>query len=100
MVPIPKLNDLQVCHFVAHAHSMKNGARKILEAEKFQVKMLLYLFISQLQIPDLISVLFHNNYLVTGVSVYLKNKFPRDCCQFNQKFLEWVHKRNIWIYLI
>ena len=36
---------------------MKHGARKILKAENFQVKMLLYLFISQLQIPDLISIL-------------------------------------------
>ena len=87
MVPIPKLNVLQECHFVVHAHWMKNGARKILKAEKFQVKMLLYLFIFQLQIPDLISVPFHNNYVVTGVSVYIKNKFSRGCYQFNQKVL-------------
>ena len=39
---------------------MKHGARKILKAEKFQVKLLLYLFISQLQIPDLISIPLHN----------------------------------------
>ena len=61
MVPIPKLTVLQVCHFVAHVHLMKHGARKNLKAEKFQVKMLLYLFISQPQIPDLISIPFHNN---------------------------------------
>ena len=74
---------------------MKHGARKILKADKFQVKMLLYLFISQLQIPDLTYIPFHNNYVVTRVSVYIKNKFSRGCYQFNQKFLEWVHKRNI-----
>ena len=28
MVPIPKLNVLQVFHFVAHAYRMKHGARK------------------------------------------------------------------------
>ena len=45
---------------------MKHGARKNLKSEKFQVKMLLYIFIhvSQLQIPDLISIPFHNNYVV------------------------------------
>ena len=43
---------------------MKHGARKNLKSEKFQVKMLLYLFISQLQIPDLIFIPVHNNYLV------------------------------------
>ena len=74
---------------------MKHGGRKILKTEKFQVKMLLYLFISQLPIPDLISIPFHNNYVVTGVSVYIKNKFSRGCYQFNQKFLEWVYKCNI-----
>ena len=93
MVPIPKLNVLQECP--VHAHSMKNGARKILKAEKFQVKMLLYLFIFQLQIPDLISVPFQNNHVVTGVSVYIKNKFSRCCYQFNQKIWEWVQKHNI-----
>ena len=37
------------------------SARKILKAKKFHVKMLLHLLISQLQIPDLISVPFHNS---------------------------------------
>ena len=37
------------------------------------MKMLLQLFISYLQIPGLVSVFFHNNYVVTGVSVYIKN---------------------------
>ena len=64
MVPIPKLDVLQVCHFVAHVHWMKHGARKNLKSEKFQVEMILYIFISQLQIPDLISISFHNNYVV------------------------------------
>ena len=70
--------------------SQKNDARKILKAEKFQVKMLLYLLISQLQIPDLISLPFHNNYVVTGVSVYIKTKFSTGCCQFNQKFKHFI----------
>ena len=47
------------CQLMPHEgiFQLENGARKNLKAEKFQVKMLLYLLISQLQIPDLISVL-------------------------------------------
>ena len=33
VVPIPKLNVLQECHFVVHAQRMKNGARKILSKD-------------------------------------------------------------------